>query len=105
MEMRTSIELKVVEIQNCNDLTLELCQSLISVFNKDKHSKPFLSENDLYQEEQQFIYQAFIQTETERQFGQLIIVYLEYVEKLEKRKLTLVKEVIGSYLEGIREEN
>ena len=31
--------------------------------------------------------------------------YLEYVEELEKQKLILIKEVIGSYLEGIKEEH
>ena len=75
----------------------------MTVYQKDKNSKPFQSENDLYQEEQKFIYQAFKQTEVERQLGQEMIKYLEFVEQLEKKKLVLIKEVIGSYLEGIRE--
>jgi hypothetical protein len=76
MEIRTKIELKVVEIQNNNELTLELCNSLMSIYSKEKHSKPFQAENDLYQEEQKFIYQAYVQTEVERELGQEMINYL-----------------------------
>lgn len=66
MDMRTAVEIKVLEIQNHNEKTHELCSSLMTVYQKDKNSKPFQSENDLYQEEQKFVYQAFKQTEVER---------------------------------------
>lgn len=32
--MRTMVELKMNELQNSNDLTLEMCNELMSVFNK-----------------------------------------------------------------------
>jgi len=38
----------------------------MTIYNKEKHAKPFQAEYDLYQEEQKFIYQAYLQTETER---------------------------------------
>lgn len=76
MQFRTDIELKVVEIQNSNDSTLELCNSLMGIYSKEKYAKPFQAEYDLYQEEQKFIYQAYIQTETERLLGQAMISYL-----------------------------
>ena len=91
MDLRTAVELKVLEIQNHNERTVELCSTLMNVYQKDKNSKPFQSENDLYQEEQKFIYQAFKQTEVERQLGQEMIKYLEFVEQLEKKKLVLIK--------------
>lgn len=69
MDIRTQIELKVIEIQDNNSLTLDICNSLMGVYNKDKNSKPFQSEADLYQEEQRFICQAYQQTEVERQLG------------------------------------
>lgn len=75
----------------------------MGIYSKEKNAKPFQAEYDLYQEEQKFIYQAYVQTETERQLGQAMISYLEFVEGLEKQKLVLMKEVIGSYLEAIRE--
>ena len=34
-----------------------------------------------------------------------MIKFVEYVEELEKKKLVLIKEVIGSYLEGIKEDH
>ena len=34
MEMRTTVELKMNELQNSNDLTLEMCNELMGVFNK-----------------------------------------------------------------------
>lgn len=53
-----------------------MCASLMSVYNKDKNSKPFQSENDLYQEEQKFIYQAYKQTQIERDLGHQMVAYL-----------------------------
>lgn len=58
----------------------------------------------MYRHEATFIYQTYVQTEIERELGQEMVSYLEYVEQLEKKKLAMVKEVIGSYLEGIKEE-
>jgi len=82
MDMRTKIEMKIVEIQNCNELTLTLCNSLVTLFNKTKNAKEFTSEKDMYREQQDFIYQTFIQTEMERQLGYEMIGYLDYVEEL-----------------------
>lgn len=74
--------------------------------HKDQKSlKPLQCERDVYLEEQQFVYQTYLQTEVQRELGCEIIRYLEYVEQLEKQKLVVIKEVIGSYLEGIKEEH
>jgi hypothetical protein len=46
-----------------------------------------------------------VQTEVERELGISMANYLDYVELLEKKKLVLIKEVIGSYLDGVKEEH
>lgn len=43
MDMRTDVEIKVLEIQIHNERTHELCNSLMTVYQKDKNSKPFQS--------------------------------------------------------------
>ncbi len=43
MKIRTQIELKVIAIQDNNELTLNLCNSVMAIYNKDKNSKPFQS--------------------------------------------------------------
>ena len=39
MEIRTRIELIAVEIQNSNEKTIEKCNQVLSLYNKDKNSK------------------------------------------------------------------
>jgi hypothetical protein len=105
MEMKTKIELTINEIQNSNEAALQLCSSIMAIHKDQKNLKPHQCDRDIYTEEQLFVYQAYVQTEVQRELGTEIIRYLEYVESLEKEKLVLVKEVIGSYLEGIKEDH
>ena len=105
MEMKTTIELTINEIQNNNQLASEICTHIVSIYNKEKHLKSFQCEKDLYIQEQRFLYQAYLQTEIQRSLGKVIVGYLEYVQDLEKKKLVLIKEVIGSYLEGVKEDH
>ena len=76
----------------------------MGVFGKDRSSlRSFNSEEDLFRAEQEFMYQAYLQTVTQRELGKSMGGYLEMVQALEAKKLVLVKEVIGSYLEAMEE--
>lgn len=70
----------------------------MEVYSKDKLLRPFQSECDLYCEVKSFILQAQAQTDAQRELGMLTVVYINYVEHLERQKLIAIKEVIGSYL-------
>lgn len=65
-ETKTKIELTIIEIQNNNSAVLDLCNSIVSIFKDQKNLKSQQCDKDMYSEEQQFIYRAFVQTEVEK---------------------------------------
>lgn len=55
-----------------------MCSTIVSIYNKEKNLKPIQCERDIYVEEQKFVYQAYLQTETQRELGNEVVKYLEY---------------------------
>ncbi len=58
MELRTKIELLVLDIQDCNMETLQKCDSLVSIYNNNKSLKAFQSQQDFFMEQQEFLNEA-----------------------------------------------
>ena len=48
MEIRTKIELTSLEIQNSNERTIQKCNQIAMIYNKDKGLKPLQSEVDFF---------------------------------------------------------
>jgi hypothetical protein len=48
MELRTKIELSVLEIQDCNMETLQKCDTLVAIYNTSKTLKPLQSSQDFF---------------------------------------------------------
>jgi hypothetical protein len=69
MEIRTKIELKAVEIQNENGLTIEKCDEVVASYGKDKTNKLFQAESDLFYLQQDFLQQSISQTKTQQGYG------------------------------------
>jgi hypothetical protein len=73
MEIRVKVEMKVVEIQNENGLTIEQCEVVQDIFNANKQIKVFFCEQDFFEVQQTFIRQALKQMTTQETFGLLIV--------------------------------
>lgn len=104
MEIRTKIQLSLLEIQNRNVATTHSCDNYIKQHQKNKMSRLDTIDVDLFSIFQEFIREAYLQTCTQKQLGCYIVQYLEWVEDHEHEKLKLVKNLVRCYLALLDEE-
>lgn len=104
MEIRTKIELSLLEMQNSNVATAAVCDNYIKAHNKNKtQPKSSHAELDLYSILQLFLHSAYRQTLTQKQLGLYIAEYVDCAEAFEREKLHGVKKAIGGYLSFLQE--
>lgn len=73
MEIRIKVEMKVVEIQNENQLTHEQCDQVLATYNDNKLVKMFHTEQDFFFVQHLFLMQTIKQMSTQEMFGLLIV--------------------------------
>lgn len=75
MELRTRLELLVLEMQDCNMSTVHLCDELVGLYNSTKSVKPLMAQEDFFMSQQQFLLSAKKQLRCQRQLGEQIVEY------------------------------
>jgi hypothetical protein len=70
MDIKTRLELTILEVQNSNIKTIEKCDNLVQIYNSlSKNLKAFQSQQDFYIEQDYFLKAAHEQLQSERHLG------------------------------------